>query len=60
MTYHEIVLKIIASRAWRNGSLLELAEKALQGDLITRDDTDLTEEKWDKLIANTFSESKQT
>ena len=44
LTPAETALRIIAARAWRNGALFELADKALRGETITIDDTDLTEQ----------------
>lgn len=43
----EWALKIIAARKWRNGHLMELAQKGLDGVPLDRElDSDLTEKEW--------------
>lgn len=44
-----LLLRILASRSWRNGGLQDLAKKVLRGHEITRGDTDLTEKDWEKI-----------
>lgn len=50
MNYHRLFILIVADRAWRNGSLKELAEKVAADGPIVREDTDLTEKEWNKIL----------
>lgn len=55
MNSHELALRIIAARVWKNGALQELAAKAVSGVVITRDDTDLSpgeknDRKWAEIV----------
>ncbi len=51
LTNQEIALRVIAARKWRNGHLMELAIRALSGEVLDRElDSDCTVEQWNKLL----------